>query len=401
MDKKFVGVVLMNMTDKMKKSTKLAIILILCMLLVLPVVLTACGGDEKPKSDTKIVTDVNGFEVEVPKKVEKILCLGSGTLRMISYAGAQNMLIGVEDMENENKVAISSIIGKPYSYANKDFFKTLPSIGLGGGKNKEPNIEVILALKPDVVFCSYDLENLLKLRKDLLELIPVVYVGFDTNIMSEKTQKNIEKSFDVIGNVLNKKERCDAVVNKINSTFADLNDRTKNILESEKQKTYVGGISYSGAHELSYTYAQYPVMTAINTNTIADIQVGNSAFKSSGSYKIDLEFVIEQNPKYIFVDKANMGLVNAEYNQKKNALDIIDAIQNDNVYGTISYNLYSTNIELALATSYYMGKVLYPQQFADVDVDEKIDELLEFFVGKRMYSEMKTYGYYFGKVKLG
>ncbi len=392
----------MNMTDSKKFIKLVFVVMLLCTVMVLPIILSACnGGGNNFSGETQSVTDLYGNQVTVPKTVNKIICLGSGTLRMITYAGAQDKVVGVENIEKASKTQFNSIIGKPYTYANKDLFDSLPSVGQGGGKNKTPDKEKILQLMPDVIFCSYDKGNFDKLKQDLNNLIPIIYVSFDTNIINATTQSNIEKCFDIIGKVMNKETRCNEVVKKIKSVFSDLNDKTKNIPEAEKPVSYVGGISYSGAHELSYTYANYTVLTAINTKSVADMAEGNTAFKQEGSYKIDLEFVINKNPKYIFVDKANLNLVNQEYNNKKAALDNVDAIQNGNVFGTISYNLYSTNIELALATSYYLGKILYPTQFNDVNIDTKTDELLEFFVGKKIYEVMKDNNMFFSKVTLG
>ena len=39
---------------------------------------------------------------------------------------------------------------------------------------------------------------------------------------------------------------------------------------------------------------------------------------------------------------------------------------------------YYNNIETALADIYYVGKVLYPEQFADIDPVEKADEIYSF-----------------------
>src|SRR5690554_3483302 len=48
------------------------------------------------ESKTRIVTDVWGREVEIPSKVQTIICLGSGAPRLAAYLNVMDMVIGVE-----------------------------------------------------------------------------------------------------------------------------------------------------------------------------------------------------------------------------------------------------------------------------------------------------------------
>ena len=45
----------------------------------------------------------------------------------------------------------------------------------------------------------------------------------------------------------------------------------------------------------------------------------------------------------------------------------------------------NVNHETSLANAYYVGKVLYPEQFADIDPAEKADEIYEFVVGAPVF----------------
>jgi len=55
----------------------------------------------------------------------------------------------------------------------------------------------------------------------------------------------------------------------------------------------------------------------------------------------------------------------------------------------LPYNFYATNIGTALADAYHIGKVLYPEQFKDIDLEKKADEIYTFLLGKPLYREMK------------
>ncbi len=52
------------------------------------------------------------------------------------------------------------------------------------------------------------------------------------------------------------------------------------------------------------------------------------------------------------------------------------------------YNFYTTNIETAMADAYYLGKVLYPEKFKDIDTQKKADEIYKLLLGKELYSQM-------------
>jgi len=43
-----------------------------------------------------------------------------------------------------------------------------------------------------------------------------------------------------------------------------------------------------------------------------------------------------------------------------------------------------------LADAYFVGKVLYPDRFADIDPVQKADEIYTFFVGKPVFSQMNS-----------
>ena len=71
-----------------------------------------------------------------------------------------------------------------------------------------------------------------------------------------------------------------------------------------------------------------------------------------------------------------------------------------NLYSCIAFNNYSTNVGYALADAYYAGIVMFPEQFADVDIADKTNEILEFLLGTPYYDEMEAAGLSFGVMEL-
>lgn len=58
-----------------------------------------------------------------------------------------------------------------------------------------------------------------------------------------------------------------------------------------------------------------------------------------------------------------------------------------------AFNWYMTNIDTVIVDAYAVGKIIYPENFKDVKMDEKADEIYSFFFGRPIYKKMeKAYG---------
>ena len=105
----------------MKKVISLLLVVLLCLGLFV-----GCGVDDTASNGTRTITDSLGRQVEVPEKVESIVCVGVGALRYSCYVGAADLVIGVEDYE------VKPGMTRLYNYVNFEKFKDLPVIGTNG-----------------------------------------------------------------------------------------------------------------------------------------------------------------------------------------------------------------------------------------------------------------------------
>jgi len=67
------------------------------------------------------------------------------------------------------------------------------------------------------------------------------------------------------------------------------------------------------------------------------------------------------------------------------------AWNNGLVYLQMAYNAYYTNLEIALANTWYCAKAVYPSLFNDVDIDTKTNEITTAFLGQAIANEIKEY----------
>jgi iron complex transport system substrate-binding protein len=172
-----------------------------------------------------------------------------------------------------------------------------------------------------------------------------------------------------------------------------LKDRTKDIPEENKPTVYVGGIGFKGMHGIDSTSCNYPPFMATNTKNVAD------ELNKPSHVFITKEQLLMWNPDTIFIDEGGMKLVREDYNKNPEYYNSLEAFKDENVYGLLPYNYYTTNIGTALADTYYVGKVAYPEQFDDVNPEQKADEIYTFLVGKPVYNTMKEKLGGFGKIK--
>ena len=57
----------------------------------------------------RTVKDMHGRTVKVPRSVKRLVCTGSGALRVASYLGALDLLVGIESSDLRYKNALPEI----------------------------------------------------------------------------------------------------------------------------------------------------------------------------------------------------------------------------------------------------------------------------------------------------
>lgn len=373
----------------MRKLTTRLLILIMSLLL-----LTGCGGTESKQEGGTVpataqvqkqkITDLVGREVELSVPVQRIVAIGPGALRLVTYIEGAAMVVGIEETEKKSNP------GRSYIRAYPDL-KKLPSIGQGG-PDTAPNEESLVSVKPDVIFvCSLvDQEKANQLQAKTG--IPVVALSYgDLATFGE----NLYRSLNIIGSIIGKEKRAQEVVAYLKQNEKDLGERTKGLADGDRPKVYVGAVSMKGAHGIESTQAQYPPFKYIGAKNVVD-ETGKN-----GTVMIDKEKLISWNPEFLFLDAGGYALVTEDYKKSSAFYQSLQALKNDRVYNLIPFNNYNPNIDTAFADAYYAGKIIFPEQFEDIDPIKKSDEIYQFLLGKPLYGEMAKDLGGFRKLELG
>ncbi len=334
-----------------------------------------CSAASKTSSDSdtekNTVTDILGRQVEIDAQAERVVAIGPGALRLLSFFNDIDLIAGVEQMDKDNS------LGKPYVMANPSF-ANLPVIGQGG-PNNAPDPEKILSVQPDVIFSTYASD---KASADNLQSktgIPVIAISYGETSVFDPA---VNTSIMLVGKVIGKEQRAREIVHYIDGCKLDLNDRTRNIPEDKKPSTYVGGLGMKGMHGIESTQGNYSLFNAVHARNVAD-ETGRS-----GSIMIDKEKLLEWNPDKIFIDGSGFQMIQQDFQKNPAYYNTLSAVKNGELYLQLPYNFYTTNIDTAIADAYFIGKTLYPEQFKDVDPEKKADQIYKVLLGKELYDQM-------------
>ncbi|MBQ3302017.1 MAG: ABC transporter substrate-binding protein [Eggerthellaceae bacterium] len=321
---------------------------------------------------TKTVVDAYNRSVEIPATVERAATVGSGA-RFVVYAGAQDKLVAVTEMETQ------PALNRPYSMAFADLFKSLPATSNGNHlMETSVNTEEMLLANPQVIISSRSAEECNQLQETTG--IPVVGISYQNQLFTD----DVIKSIEVVGEALGTEAHAKATVDALKTWEADLNDRTKDIAAADKPTIYLGAVNYKGAKSWGGTYNNYAPAMAVNAVNVAD------AVGVPGALDVDLEQIGNWNPDYMFLNAGNLDLMKKDYAENKDFFDGLKAFQSNNLYTQPFYNFNGTNVDTGVCDAYFIGATIYPEKFADVDLDAKYTEIYKTMLGGfDFYSVMK------------
>ena len=330
-------------------------------------------------ASSRVITDSAGRQVEVPGQVSHVICSGPGALRLLTYLEAHDRIVAVDDMEKRRP----QFDARPYALANPQF-KDFPIFGEFRGHD-HPELILTLDPLPQVIFKTYS-----TMGHDPVELyrktgIPVIILNYG-NLCDQR--EVLFQSLRIMGQVLGKSERAEKVLAFFDALIADLQQRTKDIPPDQQPGCFVGGIAYRGPHGFQSTEPLYPPFAFINARNLAKEATGESLQHSS----IAKEKIVAWNPEYLFLDLSTLqmgGKAGGLFELKTDpAYRHLTAVKSGRVFGVLPYNWYTQNFGSIMADAYFIGKVLYPEKFEDIDPAAKADEIYTFLVGKPVFEQI-------------
>jgi iron complex transport system substrate-binding protein len=367
------------------------LILMLSLLCLIPPVICDNSGNSV---DQKTITDSFGRDVTIPSNPERIALSGRGSMRYFVYLGIDpSRIVGV-DMSD------SSLSGftqdpRPYILAQPEIL----DIDTTGSKGGVADPEKILSLNPDILFIAASSPDSVKSADEIQEKTGIPTFLFYTGNFATEPEK-VTASLQILSEIFGKEDRAKKLLDYLASVKADLTDRVSTGSSSDL-KAYACGISYLGEHGVDGTNPNFlPFAILKADNVAADIPpTGVSDYAA-----VSKEKILSWDPDLIFV---SLGTLNAAGGGAINELQTdpsykeMTAVKNGEIYGLLADNSMGSNYETSLANTYYVGKILYPEKFTDIDPAAKADEIFTMVDGGPAFEKINQneQGLAFQKIK--
>jgi len=254
----------------------------------------------------------------------------------------------------------------------------LPVIG-GGGKQGY-DVEQMIALKPDLFIVNTSSrfsEKPLEAAKKLEEVgIPTLMLSMPKDPFSAP-----QEATKLLGKVFNKEERAEEISDFLDKQFALVSK--KNLPDKAEKPTVYQEKGSGSKDEYDSTGIQDgwgSIIQYVGGDNIAVGHVGETS-------KIDPEYLITTDPNYIFVTGHLGYLTPAEAQEsmdntvgqyiQRTGWDKLSAVQNKDVY--TFFHDHARNYFTFYPTQ-KIAKILYPEEFQDLDPDANLKEFYEKFM---------------------
>lgn len=310
-------------------------------------------AQEEEEAATKTITNLDGSEITVPTKVEKIGCLFGPSYEKVVVLGAEDKIVFDGDFH---------IYSWPWSNIIYQHVNDVPGIE---NAHSEPNIEDLMSYAPDVVFNFPNPTTTETMEAAGMYVVPSSSSGsYD----------------DIVGMLRVYAEAIGDDAPEIAERYADyfytmtdmIAERVAGVDEASKPTVY---------------FANQEILKCSNKTDL--IQrcggVAVAAEITGNSVMIEKEQLIEWNPDYIFVDHAgSSGNATAEEVIAEMLSDpdynAITAVVNDQiVIVPTGVFFWDSGVQQPLMML-LLAKTMYPDLFSDIDMKATlVDFYSEFF----------------------
>ena len=315
------------------------------------------------------VTDQLGRTVTLPDHVNRVVVLQHQTLNLLVQMDAQESIVGILSSWKKQ-------LGEHYiRLAPRLVNLPMP------GDLTQVNIESLLKLKPQVVFvANYAPPEMITQIEQAG--IPVVAISLRQDQAGEANKINptmtdedtaynegLKTGIRLIGEVVERQKQAQALIDYTFSQRQQVSTRLQTIAPEKRVRVYMANPDLTTYGSGKYTGLMMSHAGAVNV----------AAASIKGFKQVSIENVLEWNPQVIFVQDRYPDEVNKILNDP--AWQAIDAVKNHRVWLMPEYaKAWGYPMPEALAIGeLWMAKKLYPEHFADVDMQKSADAYYQRF----------------------
>ena len=304
---------------------KIAAIAAICSIILVSVImgLYIADSDKSENAFALTITDDYGEKVTIPNNIQRIVSLSPSTTEILFAVGLGDKIVGIDEYSD-------------YPEETKGITKI--------GSYLTPNLEIIVSLKPDLVFVSDmtskdDVENLKEKGLIVVALAPIT---IDEIIQDIRLVGAISDNAAEANNLADSlEERIDLVTSKTNNSNLD------------RPRVYIEYFPY-------WTYGP----GSFGNDLISMAGGTNIAASTATEYpEITTEFIVASNPEIIILTIGPMTSTSVEDIITRIGWDSLDAIKNDEIF-TIDDNIISRPGPRMVNALERLAEIIHPELFS-------------------------------------
>ena len=350
------------------------------------ILMSGCIGEKKEtsKHDTsteevyKTVTDMRGKEVRIPKDPKRVVALSRGLIdsTMVVF-GVGDKLVGYGECDRHVKAHNFN-----YTFRNKAYecFSARPEVNIypkilelpyAGSSSKGINFETIANLNPDIVIMRTEDYAESEHEKKTIERIESLGIPLivlcEPDHFDEPSENTIYEEIKILGEVFDKQEKAQELINFLTEKVTFIRERTNDILEEEKPTVLY--------FCLSKTYREKGAAGGVNgVDTIESIFLegivnAKNAFRGTGQQIMSSEQALALDPDVIVLPTCWGHHTPSELYEHEDFRYIqeLKAIKEKRVYSLPYTSCRTERLEFPIPLM-IETKGAYPDRFSDVNV---------------------------------
>ena len=322
-----------------------------------------CGekqAAEQPKevnTETHIIVDHLGYEVEVPYEVNRIAVgniLPLPSVLTVFFDSAEK-IVGMSP--NSMNAAQKGLLGELYP--------EVLSAETGYMNGVDVNLEELMKLNPDIVFYSASQPD----QGEQLRNAGFAAVAISVNKWDYDAMETLNQWIGLLSEIFPDNDKTETVANYSKKIYEMVQERVASIPEEERERVFFL-FKYSDTEMQTSGqnfFGQFWAEAIGAVNTAEEIETDNQV-------TVNMEQVYAWNPSTIFITNFTTAQPEDLYTNAVGNYDwsAIDAVKNEKVYKMPlgMYRSYTPGADTPV-TLLWFAKTTYPELFADIDMVEE------------------------------
>nr|CBH40049.1 putative ABC transporter, solute binding protein [uncultured archaeon] len=330
--------------------------------------------------------DIFGEAETVNKPIKRLVNMGYFGPRVTRTLGARDILVATS--------------GEPYPY-QPIFYPVISKLLGVGNAFHGCDYEMILSLKPDAVQTNFEMNRFAieslpqkRIHQEKLPGIPLISLNM-------REPDVLPKNLRTYGYILDKEKEADEFIDWFEGHANKIKARTEGLSKDKRPKVLLGWWGPGGRICSCVCPGNRidQVITLSGGRNIADEIIGpDSPHYKKSSIDLDVEWLVEQNPDFIIKSvSGGKGLTGYEIDDQSEVVTArreilnlpelahVDAVKKDHVY-MVDNSLVGGGGAFPIGAA-YLGKVLHPDLFEDIDPQAIHQE----YVDKFCYIDFDVY----------